>query len=236
MKASSLILKCSLAGAVALAVASGCGDNKDDETPSGEAGEGNSGGSSAGSKNDGGSKSDAGSTSDAGEPSNGGSESVGGAGPDAGGAANAGSGGSDLFGGAPGTGGAAGTPYEGPPVAKFCNTLYFGDDPTTFRLEVGTGNDKVTFTAASGECVPADGNACTEIPSGEAVTVALFDVDADTDPVDFADIAISENTQYLFVTDTDTVVVDQMEEIVPIWSGGSLKAEFACEDVTYDSL
>ena len=231
-----LLLKGSLVGAIAMATATGCGDDSSDE--GGEGGEGNSGGSTAGTQNTSGSAnagepSNGGSTSNAGGPSSAGAAGDGGTDSGTGGTgAVGGEGGSatgpNPFGGAPSEGGAS---YEGPPIAKFCNTLSFDGADTTFRLEVGEGVDMVSFTASTGECVPADGAACREIPTGADIVVSLFDLDDDSAPLDFSPIEIVDNEQWIFYTDlTDGA------EPTPIWNGGSLKAGFACEDIIYDDI
>jgi hypothetical protein len=234
-----LVLRGSLVGAIAMATATGCGDDADDGD--GNGGEGNSGGSAAGTSGAAGDDSTDGGTS----PGNGGTDAqggqggqttgVGGSGAGEGGATtDTGGAGSDPFGGA--ANGGAVNEYMGPSIAKFCNTLVFDEggeggapgQPTTMRLEIGVGNDKVTFTAATDECVPADGEACTEIPSGQAVLVNLFDVDDDTVPIDFATANIAENDQLIFYTDIDNNA--------PIWNFRGLNPGFACEDVTYDDV
>ena len=239
-----LILKGSLVSMIAMAAATGCGDDADNGGTDNEGGES----STAGTKNTSGTK------NSAGEPSTDGGTSTGNGGTDAQGGdttgvggASGGSGGSgageggidsggagpDPFGGA--ANGGAVNEYMGPPIAKFCNTLLFDENEggapgvsTTMRLEIGTGLDKVTFTASTDECVPADGDACTEIPSGPAVVVNLFDVDDDTLPIDFATANIAENDQLVFYTDVDNNG--------PIWNVSALNPGFACEDVTYDDV
>jgi hypothetical protein len=240
----------SLVSVLAVAAAAGCGDDKDDGDTGGEAGEGNSGGSSAGTKNNtSGSANKAGDTGSdggmspggGGVPGGGGSPDEGGSGPGVGGAVggggtgeggtvDSGGAGPDPFGGASSGGAASG--YEGPPIAKFCNTLTFGTEedpmPTTMRLEIGIGNDMVSFTASTDECVPIDGAACSAISTGAAVLVQLFDTDDDTLPVDTATIEILEDEQLLFFTD----IADEN----PIWDVRTIKPTFACEDITYDDV
>jgi hypothetical protein len=241
-----LLLKGSLVSAIAMATATGCGDDSSDDD--GDGGEGNSGGSAAGTKNtsgsagedstDGGTSTGTGGTDAQGGQTTGVGGTSGGSGAGEGGATtDAGGAGTDPFGGA--ASGGAGNEYMGPAIAKFCNTLTFDPDgaggeggaspqPTTMRLEIGVGNEKVTFTAATDECVPADGAACTEVPTGAAVLVNLFDVDDDTVPIDFATIDIAENDQLIFYTDVDNNA--------PIWNVRGLNPGFMCEEVTYDDV
>lgn len=233
-----LVLRGSLVCAIAMATATGCGDDSSDGD--GDAGEGNSGGSAAGTKNTSGSAnagepSNGGSTSNAGAPSDGGTDSgTGGTGE--GGSATEGGSGPNPFGGAPSEGGAT---YDGPAIAKFCNTLTFDPDgaggeggasaePTTLRLEIGEGDEMVSFTATTGECVPPDGEACTEIPTGPAILISLFDVDDDAEPLDFGPVEVLESEQWILYTD---IANDQ-----PIWNGGTLKPSFACEDILYEDI
>jgi hypothetical protein len=242
------MLKGSLVSLLAVAAATGCGDDSDNGDGGGEAGEGNSGGAAAGEKNTSGSANLAGETgSDGGtSPGSGGAPSEAGTGTAAGGASGGASGGAGAgeggtadgggagpapFGGAAGGGGDSG--YQGPPLAKFCNTVMSGtaEDPmpTTLRLEIGAGVDKMTFTASSGECVPADGEACTEIPTGAAVLVSLFDVEEDTLPLDAATIEILQDEQLIFYS----AVNEAME---PFWDVRVVNPTFACEDITYDDV
>lgn len=233
-----LMLKGSLVSMIAMAAATGCGDDADDGGNDGAGGEDTS---SAGAKNTSGSANVAGDTgSDGGtSPGGGGAPDGGGEGPGVGGASGgagtgeggtmavAGGAGPDPFGGA--ASGGAGSGYEGPPIAKFCNTLIFDKMSTTMRLEVGVGIEKVTFTAATDECVPADGNACTEVPTGAAVLVNLYDTENDLAPIDFANVEILENDQLIFYTTLT-------EENDPIWDVRTVKPTFACEDITYDDV
>jgi hypothetical protein len=236
----NVMLKGAVVGTVATLLAVGCGDNNDDnDNPGGEAGEGGSGGSSGGTKNQAGTKSDAGDGNGGAASPGAGAPGEGGSGAATGGAATGGApeGGSaggesgpDPF--AEGGAGLGGASYEGPAIAKFCNSLTFGPEgeemPTTFRLEIGEGNDKVTFTASTGECAPADGDACTVIPTGEAVPIRLFDVDGQ-DPLDDATGTITADEQYVFITDLDT----SGAEPFPIWNALFVNPKFTCEDVTY---
>jgi hypothetical protein len=238
-----LMLKGSLVSMIAMAAATGCGDDADDGDNDGAGGEDTS---AAGAKNTSGSANVAGDTgSDGGtSPGGGGAPDGGGEGPGIGGASGGvgsgdggtmalGGAGPDPFGGA--ANGGAGSGYEGPPIAKFCNTLTLGKDddgnplPTTMRLEVGVGVDKVTFTADTDECVPADGAVCSEVPSGAAVLVNLYDTADDTLPIDFANVEILENDQLIFFTTLT-------EEMDPIWDVRTVKPTFACEDITYDDV
>jgi hypothetical protein len=227
-----LVLRGSLVGAIAMATATGCGDDSSDGD--GDGGEGNSGGSSAGTQNTSGSANEAGDTSNGGTTSTAGSTGGG-----EGGTTSEGGAGPDPFGGAPSEGGAT---YDGPAVAKFCNTLTFDPDgaggaggagsapaePTTLRLEIGEGADMVSFTATTGECVPADGEACTEIPTGPAVLISLFDVDDDAEPLDFAPVEVLESEQWIIYTDVDGGQ--------PIWNGGTLKPTFECSAIKYEDI
>lgn len=235
-----LMLKGSLVSMIAMAAATGCGDDADDGGNDGAGGEDTS---AAGTKNTSGSANVAGDTSSDGgtSPGGGGAPDGGGEGPGVGGAsggvgsgeggtANGGGAGPDPFGGA--ASGGAGSGYEGPPIAKFCNTLTFGTEqdpmPTTMRLEIGVGNDKVTFEASTDECVPANAVACTVIPTGAAVLVNLFDVDDDTLPIDTATLEIVQDEQLLFFTDIDGQN--------PVWAARTINPSFACEDITYDDV
>jgi hypothetical protein len=234
MKASyKLALKGSaLCALVFLSAAAGCSSDSND-TPSG----GGTGGS-AGSSSKAGNTSKAGSNAAAGDnsgtsgsPTTGTGGAPGGeGGANAGGAPetpNAGSPGNPLSFGGESSAGGAGT---GPAVAKFCNTLTADDMDTTMILTVGEGLDKVTFTATTGECVPADGDACTEIPVGEAVLVMMADGDAPAVPLDTGIAKIQAGQDWIFYTDLDAGQ--------PIWNGGHLNknAGFTCEDITYDDI
>lgn len=85
---------------------------------------------------------------------------------------------------------------------------------------------EVTFTASTGECVPADGVACLAIPTGPEVLVQMFDADAPATALDFSPIEISAGEQYFFYTDLD--------DAGPIWMGNTIKQDVAtCEEFTY---
>jgi hypothetical protein len=130
-----------------------------------------------------------------------------------------------------GSGGDTGT-GTGPSVAKFCNTLSFGDNDTTMILEIGTGADKVTFTATTGECVPADGVECKEIPQGSDVPVVMFDADDPQSSLDdkLADVGAGED--WVFWTNLAGTESDPY----PVIEGATLGQSAACEQITYDDI
>lgn len=223
-----VLLNASLAGMVVLSVATGCGGDDDDDVNTGNGGEDSGGAATAGTNQGAG----AGEPSDAGATSGG--ASSGGAGVSPGGTPNAGAapaeggasqaGAGSIFGGAP-TSAGAGSGADAA-VAKFCNTL--GGDATTLRLEIGEGINKLTFTAASGECAPADGQACTEIPSGQAVIVSLYDEANDTLPLHVNPQKIGDGQSWLFFVEKKGANV--------IWSARTIKGGVACEDVGFSDL
>ena len=218
-----LVLKGSAVSAFALTLAAvGCSDSDKDNEPGagGDDGGGKGGTSSAGSGNDKGGEGGAGATTpggaDAGGAASGGADA---GGADAGGADAGGAGGSD----------------SGLSVAKFCNDLVTGEEPneedTTFILEIGEGADKVTFTAKTGECVPADGDACKSIPIGAEVPVKLFDADAPTVVLDNGVIDSADGDKWIF----NTTVSDDAEP-APVVEGNTVKPEFTCEEITYNDV
>lgn len=216
-----LMLKGSVVSAMALTLAAvGCSDS-DKETKPGAGGD--SGGGKAGSATNGGSSSDAG-TPNGGDPgTDGGTGGVaGGAGPtDNGGAAGADVGGA-------GGGGAAGVS-----VARFCNNLTFGTeaDPmdTTLILVIGTGADKVTLSATTGECAPADGAACASIPLGPEVPVELFDADDPTTALYAGEIDSADGDNWVFYSD-----LSEGAEPSPIAAGGVVDVDVkTCDEYTY---
>lgn len=238
-----LVLKGSVVSALALATAAvGCSDSDKDE-PAGDAG----GAGKAGSSSTAGSSSHAGSnnggdTSTGGTPGEGGAS--GGATPGQGGAAP-GEGGASGEGGAGGAkerpdivfssgGDGAGGAGDGPAVARFCNSLTFGteDDPmdTTMILEIGTGADKVTFTAVSGTCAPMDGEACKAIPLGTDVPVALFDADAPDTELDSGTIVSRGGANWIFYTD-----LTEGNSPSPIVQGAPIDSP-ACDDVIFEDV
>jgi hypothetical protein len=227
-----LTLKSSAIGALAFfAIASGCSSSSDD-TP----------GAGGDSNTTGGTNSDAGKSSTAGTKSGTGGDDTGtggaknGTGGEAeGGASKGGAPDIEAAGGSPDIplsmgGESAGGAGTGPAVAKFCNTLTFGGDPTTMILQVGEGAAKVTFTAQSGKCVPADGVACKEIPTGDAVLVQMFDADAPDTALDFSPVTIKAGQDWIFYTD--------VQDSEPVWDGGTLKADsgVTCEDIKYTDI
>jgi hypothetical protein len=62
-------------------------------------------------------------------------------------------------------------------LAKFCNVLTHAGIATHLRLEIGDSASKVSIEADTDECLPFVGTACTSIPTGNAVPIALFDRD-----------------------------------------------------------
>jgi hypothetical protein len=230
-----LTLKSSAIGALAFfAAAAGCSSSSDDDNP----------GAGGDSSTTGGTNSDAGKSSTAGTSHSGGDNSgTGGAKNGTAGEGGAGKGGApdvESVGGSPdiefggggdsaGGAGGAGT-GTGPAVAKFCNTLTYQGASTTMILEVGEGAEKVTFTAAYGECVPADGDACEEIPLGKEVLVQMFDADDPSTALDFGSVKVKEGQDWIFYTEVEN---DQ-----PVWNAGTLKAGsgVSCEDVVWDDI
>ncbi len=220
-----LVLKCSVAGGMAaLTAAAGCSDtSKGDTTGAAGTGDTTTGGSS----------------SKAGAPGSGGDDTttVTKGGASEGGASNGGA--AEIT--SPGGGGPdfpvamggdnAGGAGTGPAVAKFCNSLTFGNAPTTMILEVGDGAKKVTFTAVSGECVPADGDACTEIPIGRDVTIQMFDGDDPSTALDSGSANIKAGQDWIFWTDVDTSGAQPQ----PVFGGG-VSTQVACEDITYGDV
>jgi hypothetical protein len=223
-----LMLKGSVVSAMALTMAAvGCSDS-DKETP-GAGGDDGKGGSNAqagetsksGSTN-GGDSGDAGAKSEGGAAGDGGAE--------AGGAA--GDGGAQAS-GAAGEGGSGGA-SEGVASAKFCNTLEVDPDqdpetdnsvPATLILQVGEGADAVTFTATTGQCVPADGVACTVVPTGPEVSVQLFNATAPTVAIDAATVEIVDGERLLFFSDVDANGA--------IWNVAAAGEGVTCEELTY---
>ena len=137
----------------------------------------------------------------------------------------AGGGGAGVPGGEGGTGGVG---DDDPAVAKFCNTLTFGDETTTMILEIGEGSEKVTFTADTDECVPADGEACTPIPVGADVRIQLFDSEDPSTALDDAPLDIDPGVAYVFNSNVDGGQ--------PIWEFGPVADFAACSDFTFEDL
>jgi hypothetical protein len=226
-----LALRGSLLGTLGALVATGCGDDGKTSVEAGDGGESVGGRGSEGGAPEGGvpDQGGTGALPDAGEPSSGGtagvgdggsalggSDSVGGSGPVAGSDSGAGAGGS--------AGGEASTS-----VARFCNGLSGLDaENLTFVLEVGEGSEKVTFTADSFTCAPADGGACLPIPLGIEVPVALYQ---QGDPVPwFEGTVFSEfEDQWTFFTFLEMV----QQDTVPSLDATTTNGTIACDDVTY---
>jgi hypothetical protein len=202
----------------------GCSDSdKGTETGAGGESGGGKGGtpSAAGSTNNGGDSTDKGGQGGAG-PTPGGADA---GGADAGGAD---AGGADA--GGADAGGAGGADAGGVSVAKFCNDLVtLADEDTTYILEIGEGADKVTFTAKTGVCVPADGVACKSIPLGPEVPVALFDAEAPTEVVSSGTIDSADGDKWIFKT-----IVNAQDEAD--MDGNAVSDEFTCEEITYDDV
>ncbi len=117
-----------------------------------------------------------------------------------------------------------------PAVAKFCNTLSFAGEPTIMILTVGSGTEQVTFTAETGECVPATGHACTEIPSGPDVFLSLADADDPMTALNVQAAQIEAGQDWIFYTD----IMDGE----PVWNGSWVApaSGVTCEDITYDDI
>jgi hypothetical protein len=232
-----LMLKGSVVSAMALTMAAvGCSDSDKEKAP-GAGGDDGKGGSNA----------QAGETSKSGSTNGGDSSNVGGGGAKADGGA-AGDGGAKSEGGAAGNGGAeaggsageggSGGASDGNATAKFCNTLEFDPDqdpetdnsvPATLILQVGEGADAVTFTAITGQCVPADGVACKVVPAGPDVLVQLFNATAPTVAVDAAPLEILDGERLLFFSDLD-------DDNAAIWNVAAANEGVTCEELTYDDV
>ena len=93
------------------------------------------------------------------------------------GKATGGSGGSRPSGGSTATGGTAGsgTGGGGTAVGKFCSDITYNSASISLLLEVGSGANKVSFVTKSETCTPLVNTACSSIPLGSAVAVALID-------------------------------------------------------------
>lgn len=220
-----LVLKGSVVAILASGVATGCGSDKDDADTGGAAGEPSDGGSNttAGTKgNEGGGGADA-----AGSGNEGGTTNLGGS-----------TAGGETSGGAGASGGAAQGGASGMAVGKFCNGIVLTtdedgeggapsvDNDTTFRVELGVGDDVVTFTAQTGQCAPADGEACTPIPVGN-VPYKLFDADTETE-LDSGMVPTVEDGQEWFFW-------SEIHEGFPVLSGDTQPA-LVCSEVTYDDV
>ena len=231
-----LALKGSAIGAVALlTAAAGCSDSDKDDND-GAAGDSTTGGttnggssSNAGDKGTpGGDKGTAGDDGNAGGTSNAGGDATGGVDNGAGG-------GTDIVFAQGGDANAGGAGTGGPAIARFCNDLTIGPDdehqePTTLRLEIGEGADKVTFTATTGECAPADGEACAEIPTGTDVPIQMVDPSAPNLVLDSATATVRSGQNWLFYTD----LTDEQEP-QPIFNGGALESP-VCDDIIYTDI
>jgi hypothetical protein len=219
-------------------VVSGCSDDggsdEDNGGDSSTAGTKNTAGT-GGTKNTGGSDSNGGADSN-----NGGSDSAGensgGTAPSAGTGAGGDSGGSAGGGGGDEAGGGGGGGAAGLAVAKFCNTLTFGteQDPeiTTFRLDIGVGAEKVSFTADSFECTPIVNTDCTPIPLGDQ-PYELFDMADDSAPVDSGTVQLIEDgDEWFFLTD-----LSDDDEPSPILGGGvDGSGTLVCKTADYEEI
>lgn len=230
MKAwSKLVVNGSLLGLVATMVVVGCGDDNKDTNDDNKGGEPAAAGSSSGGKSSGGSNS----TPNAGETSGGTSSeagaSTGGVPTAEGGTGNAGGdqGGADQ-GGAGGTG--PETWDETISVARFCNGLSGTDNQNiTFILEIGEGNDKLTFSADSHTCAPVDGAACTTLPLGQEVPVTLYQ-EGDDEPWYEGTINSEAGDQWLFTT----FLANDGEVDYPSLDGTTTNGlGLACNNLTY---
>jgi len=245
------VLRGSAIGALSLmAVGAGCSsDDSDGGTKPGAAGD-DSGGSSHGGSSGGGTK------SDAGEPGAGGGDQkpeggggTGGTGGTSGGGTGGiggeNAGGDQSSAGAPliGPGAEGGSPAfgaggetssgTGPSVAKFCNTLSFGNDATTMILVIGSGSEAVTFTASTGECAPPDGEECKEIPQGDDVPVTMFDADDTDTPLDEKSAPVGAGEDWVFWTDIQT----ENNKNFPIVTGTTLNQTVArCQEIVFSDI
>jgi hypothetical protein len=218
-----LMLKGSAASVFALTMAAaGCSDSdKDNENGAGgEDGGGKGGTPSAAGSSNGGDATGKGGDGGAGATTPGGADA---GGADAGGAD---AGGAD----AGGAGGAGGADAGGTAVAKFCNDLTFGTDDapmnTTFILEIGAGDDKVSFTATTGACSPT---ACIAVPVGADIPYALFDSDDPDTEIDGGTLDILDGEVLAFYTDLSAGA-----EPAPITKASTFDLELAeCKDITY---
>lgn len=230
-------VKGSVASALAFMVAMGC-DDEDGAPVASNGGEGGADATgAAGSEPQGGSEAQAGGES--GGTSSGASAGMGGfaiggycaSASDicGGGTGNvepsSGGGGGQAAAGAAGA--AAGDPDAS--VARFCNGISDDGQNVTFILEVGEGDEKVTFTANSFECAPPDGAACLPIPLGLEVPVALYE---EGDPVPWYEGTLFSEAQDQWLL--YTILQPIGDDAVPSVEGTTTNGEVACDDTTYE--
>jgi hypothetical protein len=88
----------------------------------------------------------------------------------------------------------------------------------------------VTFTATTGACAPVDGAACTAIPIGPSVPVALFDADDTSAALYEGNVNSEDGDNWIFYTD-----LSEDAEPSPIAQGQAI-TNAACDDITYDDV
>jgi hypothetical protein len=138
----------------------------------------------------------------------GGSSSTG-SGGTTGGSGTPGTGGSGAGGSGAGGSGSAGDAGPGanynPPankaVAKFCNGL-IGENMMILEFALDIGMQPVRLVAKSGECFPAVGQPCVDIPVGMMVNVSIVDL-SDQMVLAQGNAMIAGGTQVVWVTDID---------------------------------
>jgi hypothetical protein len=84
-------------------------------------------------------------------------------------------------------------PAEKFAFGKFCNGLSYDLELT---LSIGTGSQAVEISAASGECTPISGEACTPMPVGINVPLTLLD---GGEPIITYPVDIAEGVYWIFL-------------------------------------
>ena len=172
-------------------VAAGCGK---------ESGGGGAGGSINPARTDASSGGAGGSSTGSGGSSTG----TGGSGTGGSGAGGSGTGGSGAGGSGSAGDAGPGANYNPPAnraVAKFCNGL-IGENMMILDFALDVGMQPVRLVAKSGECFPAVGRPCVDIPVGMMVKVSIVDL-ADQMELASGNAMIAGGTQVVWVTDID---------------------------------
>jgi hypothetical protein len=118
--------------------------------------------------------------------------------------------------------GSGGSGASGSATASFCNPLSYGDDATTLRLVIGTGDAAVTLTAVTGTCSNRLGDACATIPAGAPVPFVLYGQNGDVlFTTEFAIMDGSVNIYYAVVDAQNNIQLDT----------GTLHESLACADM-----
>jgi hypothetical protein len=72
--------------------------------------------------------------------------------------------------------------------ASFCHSITAGTANTSFTLVIGSGQNRVSLSGATGECTTRLDGACASVPAGDSVPITLLNEDGGEEPFQLEDL------------------------------------------------